>query len=101
MSEEPPPGSSERLEAQLSGNNAQRPKPFWRRTPFLMAAPPLTLVMIVAIVGCVSASSTNSPASSRPAAAAAGSPSANAAGSPSDAAGSPVRQVPRPPPTPP
>jgi hypothetical protein len=89
MSEECPSGSSERPEAQPSvypigqppGSNPQGPKPFWRRPPFLMAAPPLTLVVIVAIVGCVSAS-TSSPAS-------AGSPSASAGGSPSALAASP------------
>jgi hypothetical protein len=89
MSEEQPPGGPERPEAQPPGypigeppgSNPQGPKPLWRRTPFLMAAPPLTLVMIITIVGCVSAS-TSTPASSS------GSPSA-AAGSPSAAAGSP------------
>lgn len=88
MSEEQPPGDPERPEAQPPRSSSQGPKPFWRRTPFLMAAPPLTLVMIITIVGCVSAS-TSSPASSPRAAAAAGSPS-SAAGSPSaNAAGSP------------
>jgi hypothetical protein len=55
-----------------------------------MAAPPLTLIAIITIVGCVSASSTNSPASfASPSASASGSPNV-AAGSPSAAASSPT-----------
>jgi hypothetical protein len=101
MSEEPPLDGPENPQGQPPGDspgqapwsNPRGKKPFWRRTAFLMAAPPLALVMIIVIVGCVS-SSTSSPASSPSAAgspsAAAGSPSGNAAGSPSaNAAGSP------------
>ena len=65
MSEEQPPGSPERPEGQPPGSNPQGPKPFWRRTPFLMAAPPLTLIAIITIVGCVSTSS-STPAASYP-----------------------------------
>jgi hypothetical protein len=89
MSEEWPSGSSERPEAQPPGyligrppgSKPQGPKPFWRRTPFLMAAPPLALVMIITIVAACGGTATHSSA-------AAGSPSASA-GSPSAAAGSP------------
>jgi hypothetical protein len=100
MSEEQPPGDPERPEAQPPGypigqppgSNPQGHKPFWRRTPFLMAAPPLTLVMIVTIVaacgGTHSASGSPSASAGSPSAAA-GSPSASAGGSPSAAAGSP------------
>ncbi len=54
-----------------------------------MAAPPLTLVVIVAIVGCVSASTSSPASSSGSPSAAAGSPSASAGGSPTASAGSP------------
>jgi hypothetical protein len=90
MSEEQPPGDPKRPEAQPPGSSSQGPKPFWRRTPFLMAAPPLTLVMIITIVGFVSAC-TSSPASSftpvtQSFGSAGGSPSASAGGSPSGSA---------------
>jgi hypothetical protein len=71
MSEEQPPGSPERPvgrpprgpAGQPPGSDPEGPKPFWRRTPFLMAAPPLTLVIIITVVGCVhSGSSTSNPA---------------------------------------
>jgi hypothetical protein len=74
MGEEQPPGGAETPEGQPPGgpagqppgSNPQGPKPFWRRTPFLMAAPPLTFIAIVTIVGCVSTSSpTASPPSAR------------------------------------
>ena len=91
MSEEQPPGGPENPQGQPPGDspgqapwsNPQGKKPFWRRTAFLMAAPPLTLVTIITIVGCVSSSST------------AGFPS-DAAGSPSAAAGSPSAAAPSP-----
>jgi hypothetical protein len=91
MNEEPPPGSSERPAG---------PKPFWRRTPFLMAAPPLILVMVITIASCVATSSTSHPAGSSslteasspsqgasPSASGGASPSASAGGSPSASAG--------------
>jgi hypothetical protein len=90
MTDEPPPagrGSSQGQPpggppGQPTGSNTRGPKPFWRRTPFLMAAPPLILVMIITIVAACGGSS---PATSG---SPAGSPSV-AAGSPSAAAGSP------------
>lgn len=83
-------------------SNPEGPKPFWRRTPFLMAAPPLALVMIITVVGCVS-SSTSSPtasfSASTQASQASGSPSASASGSPSPSS-SPSSNSPQPlPPT--
>jgi hypothetical protein len=98
MSEEPPLDGPENPQGQPPGDspgqapwsNPQGKKPFWRRTAFLMAAPPLTLATIITIVGCVSSSSTAGFPS-----AAAGSPSA-AAGSPSAAAGSPSAAAPSP-----
>jgi hypothetical protein len=96
MSEEQPPGSSEKPEGQPPpGSNSQGPKPFWRRTPFLMVVPPLIFVSIITIVGCVTTSSTagsssagaSSPSlSGSPIASGGGSPSASAGGSPSPSA---------------
>lgn len=90
MNEEPPPGSSER---------PTRPKPFWRRTPLLMAAPPLIFVMVISIASCVTTSSTSNPTGSpslteasspsqgaSPSASGGGSPSASGGGSPSASA---------------
>ncbi len=63
-----------------------------------MAAPPLTLVMIITVVGCVSSSSTSSPVASASASAQAsqvsGSPSASASGSPSPPASPPTSAAP-------
>lgn len=67
MTDEPPPGTPDISLGQPAGNNAQGPKPFWRRTPFLMAAPPLTFIAIMIIAGCVSTSSTSSQVASSPA----------------------------------
>jgi hypothetical protein len=104
MSEKQLPGSPERPEGQPTGSNSQGPKPFWRRTPFLMAAPPLALVMIITVVGCVSSSSTSSPTASSSASAqasqASGSPSASASGSPSPSYSPSSNSPPPPPPTP-
>ena len=91
-------------EGQPPGNDPEGPKGFWRRTPFLMAAPPLAFVIIIAVVGCVTSSSTGSTAASFSAsfsASASGSPSASGSGSSS---GSPSPPVPSPrtaPPAPP
>lgn len=69
---------------QPPSSNPEGPKPFWRRIPFLMAAPPLALVLVITVVGCVSGS-TSSPTTSFFSASAqasqAGSPSASASGS--------------------
>jgi hypothetical protein len=108
MSGEPPPSSPERSKGTLSrgpagqppGSDADGPKPFWRRTPFLMAAPPLALVTIITIVGCVSSSSTSNPTASFSASAqASGSPSASASGSPSPSYSPSSSSPPPPPPT--
>ena len=86
MSEEQPSSNREGPARQPTGSNPGGPKPFWRRTPFLMVVPPLALVMIITVVGCVSSSSTSSPTASSSASAQAsqpsGSPSASAGGSP-------------------
>src|ERR1035437_5954737 len=86
MSEEQPSSNREGPARQPTGSNPDGPKPFWRRTPFLMAVPPLALVMIITVVGCVSSSSTSSPTASSSASAqvsqASGAPSASAGGSP-------------------
>lgn len=66
------------------GTSTKRPEPFWRSTPFKMAAPPVAFVAIVTVVGCVSSSSTGGAASrpsSSAAASAFGSPSASPSGS--------------------
>jgi hypothetical protein len=112
MSEEQPSGGPERPEGRLprgpvgqsSGSNPEGPKPFWRRTPFLVSAPPLALIMIIAVVGCVSSSSTSSPTASFSASAQASasgspspSPSASASGPPSPSY-SPSSSSPPPPP---
>jgi len=75
------------------GTSTKRPEPFWRSTPFKMAAPPVAFVAIVTVVGCVSSSSTGgtaSQASSSAAESAFGSPSASPSasdiGSPSPSA---------------
>ena len=115
MSAEQPPGGPGSPEGrpprgpagQPPGNNVEGPKPFWRRTPFLMAAPPLALAIIITVVGCVSSSSTSSPTTSSSASAqasqASGSPSASgsgsASGSPSPLAPSPTTAAPAPPTT--
>ena len=111
MSEEQPPRSPETPEGrprrgpggQPPRRNPEGPKPFWRRTPFLMASPPLALVTIITIVGCVSSSSTGSPTASFSASAqasqASGSPSASASGSSSPSFSPSSSSPPPPPPT--
>jgi hypothetical protein len=113
MTDEPPLGSPEISQGQPPGGPAGPPpgshlegsKPFWRRTPFLMASPPLTFVMIFTVVGCVTSSSTGSPTASssfsfsaQASASGAGSPSAG--GSPSPSFSPSSSSPPPPPPTP-
>ncbi len=105
MSEEQPPGNPERPEAQPPGGpagqppggNPQGPKPFWRRTPFLVVAPPLTLVVIIILIAVLSSNNTSNPAASSSSAGASpafglsspsgsASPSASGSGSPSPSA---------------
>jgi hypothetical protein len=105
MSKGQPPGSPERPEgrpppgpAGQPGSNREGSKRFWRRTPFLMAAPPLAFVVIITVVGCVTNSTGNTAASSSASAqtSASGSPSASASGSPSPPAPSPTTAAPAP-----
>ena len=84
----PPRGPVE----QPPGSKTEGPKPFWRRVPFLMAAPPLAFIMIVTAVGFVASSST-----ARPAASALSSAQALASGSPGQSPSAPTRRFPSPP----
>jgi hypothetical protein len=111
MSEEQPPGIPERPEGRPPrgpagkppGSHPEKPKAFWRGTAFLMAAPPLALVMIITVVGCVTSSSTSSPTASfsvsAQASQASGSPSASASGSSSPSSSPSSSSPPLPPPT--
>src|SRR5579863_1351858 len=76
--EAPLPGRA----GQTPGRRSQGQKPFWRRTPVLMAAPPLTFLAIVVTAGCVSSSASN-PAAAQPSGAPSGTPSGIPSGTPS------------------
>jgi hypothetical protein len=72
MSEEQPPGSPENPDGSPPGGpagqppegNPQGPKPFWRRTPFLVVVPPLVFVVVIVIVVLVTSSNTSTPTAS-------------------------------------